>query len=177
MTFLNTATPLCYFWYISPCACVCVSDVYCTQKFHFKKKKSYLTEFFFLKKARIHPYVKVTNRNKSTIPETTMLKNPETVLVKNTLKKNWKSIYPPTSSSNSSIKNEKNNPVYVENHFIFLLLFSDDQPFRIDANFSVKKSNSVDFYFVRHFSIPLNGQWAFVSILSYRYYEKGKKEV
>ena len=102
------------------------------------RKKSYLTEFFFLKKARIHPYVKVTKRNKSTIPETTMLKKPETVLVKNTLKKNWKSIYPPTSSSNSSIKNEKNNPVYVENHFIFLLLFSDDQPFRIDANFSVK---------------------------------------
>ena len=31
------------------------------------------------------------------------------------------------------------NPVYdVENRFIFLLLFSDDQPFRIDANFSVK---------------------------------------
>ena len=115
------------------------------------RKKSYLTEFFFLKKARIHPYVKVTNRNKSTIPETTMLKKPETVLVKNTLKKNWKSIYPPTSSSNSSIKNEKNNPVYVENHFIFLLLFSDDQPFRIDANFSVKNSNLVDFFFIRHF--------------------------
>ena len=41
------------------------------------------------------------------------------------------------SYSSSSIK--ELNPVYdVENRFIFLLLFSDDQPFRIDANFSVK---------------------------------------
>ena len=48
------------------------------------------------------------------------------------------------------------NPVYVENRFIFLLLFSDDQPFRIDANFSVK--NYIMFLISNRYQTYTSGQ-------------------
>ena len=119
--------------------------MFCTQKFHFKKKKL-LDRILFSKKARIHPYVKVTKRNKSTkYPRNYDVEiKPETVLVKHTEEK-LKINIPSHLFLKLLHQKEKNNPVYVENHFIFLLLFSDDQPFRIDANFSVKNSKVVVF--------------------------------
>ena len=65
------------------------------------------------------------------------------------------------------------NPVYdVENRFIFLLLFSDDQPFRIDANFSVKLlcTYILWFLFWRHSVIITGGNHFFFQWVSNIYF-------